>query len=112
MDEVLDEEQIGPPRRVANGLGYWHADEPVGLAVADGKREYVDRPDAQRAASVEVAEVMRLATRFEQDGCDQKSRKYEEEIDAGPAPLCWAICECACETRPRVIEDDCENRDA
>ena len=86
MKQILNEEQICPPRRGPEGFEDGLAYEPRSVQVADQKHENVDGPDAQGAAGVEVAEVVRLRARFQQNRRDQESGEDEEKIDASPSP--------------------------
>src|SRR6266481_1685860 len=45
------------------------------------KRREIQRPDAQRAASVEVAKVVRGSLRIQQYSGNQKTRKHKEQVN-------------------------------
>ena len=73
MKEVLQEEKISPPWSGAEGFEDRLAYEPGGSEITDDENEDIDRPDAESATSIEVAEVARLRSGFEQDRSDQKT---------------------------------------
>ena len=106
------EQNVCPPRRGSDRIPDGGADEPWSVQVADDQHQHVDRPDAQRAARVEVAEVVRLVAGFKQDRRDQKSGENEEEIDAGPSPERCVVEPCAGEARMAVVENDAQNCEA
>ena len=66
-EEVLDEEDVRPPRRCPDCIPHGGADKPWSIEIADDQNQNVNRPDAECAPSVEVAEVARIAARLKQD---------------------------------------------
>ncbi len=110
MKEILQEQNVGPPRRGPDRVPDGGADEPWSIQIADDQDQYIDRPDAESAASVEVAEVVRLAAGLKQDRGDEKARKDKEEIDARPSPQRCVIEPRAGKARMAVVENDGRER--
>ena len=88
------------------------ANEPGCIQIADDEHKHVNRPDAQSAAAIEVAEVARLVAGLEQDRGDEKSRKNKKKIYTGPSPERGVVDPCSCEARVAVIEEDEEDGEA
>ena len=112
MKKILQEKNVSPPRGCADGVPDAGPDEPRCIQVADDQHKYVDRPDAQCAAAIEVAEVARLAAGFEQDRSDEEAREHEEEVDADPSPKRRAVDKCSGEARVAVVGEDEEDGNA
>ncbi len=112
MEEILQEKQVRPPRRCPDRDPDGGADEPRSIQIADDQHQYVYRPDAKRAATVEVAEVVRLVAGLQKDRSDEESGKDEEEVDASPSPQRRGIEPCTGETRVAVVQDHGEDGDA
>ena len=112
VDEVLYEEEVGQPRSGFDGICNAGADEPGGVEIDGDEQQDVERPDAEDAAAVEVAEVVGPGAGFEKDGCDEEAGEDEEEVYAGPAPEGGVVDPCADEAGMAVVEDDDEDRDS
>ena len=112
VEEILQKQKVGPPGCGSDCIPDGRADEPWCIEIADDQHQYIDRPDAERTAAVEVAEVVWLAARFKQDRCNQKSRENEEEIDAGPSPKRCGIDPGSGEARMAVIQNHGEDGNA
>jgi hypothetical protein len=91
MKEILQKEQVGPPRGGADRVQRIGADEPIGAGIDDDEREQVDGPDAQRAAGMEVVKVAGLLARGEQVCGNQEAGEDKEENHARPGPLRGAV---------------------
>ncbi len=110
--QILKEERVGGEGAPVGLVGERVAEEPEWNGITDDEQQQIDGPDAQRAASVKVAEVVRAFARLQQDGGDEKSGENEEEVDAGPSPERDAVQRRADEQRMAVVEDDSEDGDA
>ena len=76
------------------------------------KVEIADGQDAEGAAGVEVVEVVRLVSRAQEDGGDQKSAEKEEEDDAGPSPDADVVNPGSLQPRIAVVKNHPQDRKA
>ena len=112
MKQILQEENIRPPRRGSDGGEDGLSDKPVRFQINHSEHEDVDRPDAQDATAVEIAKVMRPLAGFEKDRSDEESREDKEEVDPGPSPERGTVEPCSFKAWMAVVEDHSEYREA